>query len=299
MNAIHSSLSSTERIDQRNAMRNLDTFLAFDFSRGSRLGILNQRIYGTAIERLSSVKQNQLTWCERLTGRWNRTYDLGRVCSHISKQIPTWINALAHDDERFVALERNLALLERIVIVYNGKISKERPEWETVTFTNPLRRFLYVQIHYPRSLDKQDITTIKREIPYDRLTSQTELETLINKAANQAVPLNLMADKDWNSSVKASYTLNVNPSHVFKKMSQNPDKPADPAKESARSDIQVINFTFDQVDWPSIASTLYIQGQNEAMPRVYQQGIADGKQMGYREAILAITNQFHKAVTAK
>lgn len=291
--------SAAERIEQRNALRNLETFLTFDFLSGSRLGILDKHVYGTAVERLKCVRRDALSWGERLMSRLYRTYDLRRVCSSITKQMPIWIQALAHDDDKLIALERRLALLERVVAVYNHTISKSRPEWEVINFINPLKRVLRVQIHYPQMIDQEVMTTVTRDVSYDRLTSKEALEKLMMDAASLPVTVRFMADKVRDNSAKSLYSLNVVPQHIFKNVLQNPLEPIDPDAEAARSNMQVVDFTFSLVDWPSVASALHAQGQNDAMPRVYQQGVADGWQVGYNEAMTSITAAFHKAIAAK
>lgn len=287
------------RINERNAARNLETFLSFRFLPGSRLGLSHKNIYGTDVEVLKSTLRKSLSLSTYLINRFTHTYDLGRVAKYVFKQLPAWIKVLSNDDDKLASLERKLAILERVVIVYNKVNCESRKDFIKIDFKNPIKHILRVQIHYPRMLGEEGQTTVVRDILYDRLTSLEDLTALKLEALNEPVPVKFMGDKKLDSSDKKVISLNAAPSHIFKSVLSSPKEIANPAEESVGQKLQTIDVTYDLVDWSSLASLAYSQGQNEAMPSVYKQGYADGKKVGIYENLASITSEFNKAVTKK
>lgn len=289
------SNSSSSCIERRSALRNLDAFLSFDFNSGSRLKVSDTHIYGTAVEVLQSYRKSDLSWKMRLLSRWTRSDGFRRVCHRILKEIPIWKEALSNDEGQLLKLERHLAILERTAMIYDSSVSKKRADWVNINFTSPMKRLLKVQIHYPEMLGGNAMHTMTRDVPYDRLTSKEDLVKLMDLALDQPIPLKFMADKKWDSPAKALQTLDVIPSHVFKTTLKNPLAPKNPAQEPVFPMMQTVDVTFDEVDWSSLSLGLYTKGQNETMQRIYQEGIADGKKIGYSEAMASITAVFNKA----
>lgn len=286
-------LPAEQRVAKRHSLRSMDTFLNFDFAPRKRLRLVDHHVHGISIQ---ALKATHASWTDRLT--WHRSLNLRHVCGYISTHAPQWAVTLGDDEGNLLKLENLLATLERVVVAYNQRMLKRNPGAEPINYINPLRRILRLQVCYPESLNPQQMKTVKHDISYDRLTSSEELTKQMKEFLGKPISVTFLGDKDLNSGNKLQYSLNAVPSHIFKNMLQHPEVLDNPATESVKSNIQVIDIVFSNADWSSIAANLHTKGQSEGMPRVYEQGVADGKVKGYQEAIGALIAGFNKAVSS-
>lgn len=280
-----SQLSTSDRVELRRQMRNLDNFLSYDFSEHKKLSLIEDKVHGHAIEILKEIDMHDLAWKEYPLVWWNDSLNLRKVSEYIVDLIPSWEEFLKEDAEKLVLLEKQCALFERLVTAYDkDQETSEVPE-KPISFVNPFKKILRIVSSYPILLGHSLKTKNVQEIKYDRLTSAAELATLVEEAKNKPVLVQILGSASLDESENETISFTAVPKDLFKTVSLDRQELFDPTDGQLREKEQAINITYDDPDTTALYYMLFKAGENQTLSHVYEQGFVAGKIAGHTDAM--------------
>lgn len=283
--------SVQERIEMRNQMRNLDSFLAFPFGQDKRLALGQDKVHGYAVDSLREIDSQHITWKNYPAFWWKESLSLRKITHFIAEKVPVWMSLMQQDSQKLVKLELQCARLEKIVAKHNFKLKAANPKANLIPFVNPFRKALKINISYPAIIGQPAKTTVIRDVFYDRLTSSAELTAGVKEAMDKPVPIIVISSNVHKVNLDLILFSAV-PNQLFNKVVQEPKITFDPSDDEDREDVQVVQVVYDDHDVGVLAGLIFKAGENQSIPHVYEQGFVAGKVAGFNDALAKMKSAF-------
>lgn len=279
------TLSVPQRIEIRGALRSLENFLRYRFNEQKKLSLIEVKVYGYAVPCLKEILIQDINWKNYPSLWWNDSLNLRKISKYVAEKAFIWSEALKNDEAKLVSLERQCALLERVVDKYNEKKAKQDPLQNPISFINPFKKVLRVVTSYPAVYGQTEKTEIIQDISYDRLVSSDELRRRVQEAISAPVTLLASGIHSLKSNQKIEFSLITPPQDLFRQMTQQPEFLFDPSDDNYRESHQIVKVAYEDPDALVFSALIFKAGQDQAIPKVYESGYSVGKIAGFREAI--------------
>lgn len=284
--------SPQERVETRRLLRNLDNFLSYDFATKNRLSLSEAKVHGYAVQCLEEIDSKQINWKNYPNFWWHDNLNLKKITQYVAAKASVWEQTLQNDDKRLVALERQCALLEKVVANYNQKVAKKSPLEDPISFINPFRKSLRVVVSYPAVIGRPLQNRLIEDIVYDRLTTAAELADRFKAIIEKPVLIKVIGKVSLQSSQEAVRAFSVSPKNLFRKESQELNGLFDPADNQVRDSHQTVMVTYDDPSTEVLSIMLFDAGEKQSLSHVYQQGYLAGRNSGYLEALQKVQAAF-------
>lgn len=282
--------SVKERVEIRNQMRNLDSFLDYSFGGNKKLTLIQEMVHGHAIECLKEMDSQSITWKNYPALWWNGSLNLRKITHFIAENMPDWTELLQQDCSRLVKLELQCARLEKAVAKYNAKIKVDKSKAELISFVNPFRKTIKINVSYPAIIGQDRKTAVVRDVFYDRLTTAKELAASVKEAMDKPVLVRVISSGEKGDLNLISFS--VVPGHLFKTVVQDLEVAFDPADGVDREDVQTVRAVYDDHDVRVLSGLIFKAGEGQSLSQVYEQGFLAGKIAGFNDALAKMKSVF-------
>lgn len=282
--------SVKERVEIRNQMRNLDSFLDYSFGEDKKLALIQEMVHGHAIESLKEMDSQYITWKSYPALWWSGSLNLRKITHFITENMADWTQLLQQDSSKLVKLELQCARLEKAVAKYNSKIKLDKSKAELISFVNPFRKTIKINVSYPAIIGQDRRTAVVRDVFYDRLTTAKELAASVKEAMDKPVLVRVISAGEKGDLDLISFS--VVPGHLFKTVVQDLEVAFDPADGVDREDVQAVSAVYDDHDVRVLAGLIFKAGEGQSLSQVYEQGFLAGRIAGFTDALAKMKSVF-------
>lgn len=282
---ILTTISAPQSIETRRSQRNLNNFLDYRFDENKKLSLTQEKVHGHSVECLKGLDSQQINWKNFPLLWWNDSLNLRKISHYVASKAPLWAQLLNNDSNKLIALERQCALLEKVIEKYNFNVTEKKSKKMLIPFVSPLKKVLRVIISYPEVIGQPTRLERVQDICFDRLTSAKELSNRVEEAIDKPVLTYIFGATSTFNEQKKFYPLSVVAKNLFKKTLQEPQQLFDPTDNQLRESLEVLKVSYDDPDADVLPILFFKAGETQALSHVYEQGFVAGRSAGYKEAI--------------